>query len=130
VIERLVTATGIANAQAVNARAEEWAAAAGRDAYDVVTARAVSALPVLVEYSAPLLRPGGTFIAWKGARNPEEEISGASAAEAVGLAAVEVIEVWPFQEARDRHLHVYRKVSPTPDRFPRRPGIAVKRPLA
>jgi 16S rRNA (guanine527-N7)-methyltransferase len=37
--------------------------------------------------------------------------------------------VEPFEGARERHLHVMRKVAPTPGRFPRRPGMAVKRPL-
>ena len=70
VIERLAAAAGVSNARAVHARAEEWAAAEGAAAYDVATARAVAPLAVLVEYAAPLLRVGGTFVAWKGAREP------------------------------------------------------------
>ena len=45
----------------------------GREAYDAVTARAVASLAVLVEYAAPLLRPGGVLVAWKGARDADEE---------------------------------------------------------
>jgi 16S rRNA (guanine527-N7)-methyltransferase len=40
-----------------------------------------------------------------------------------------VLRVEPFEGARDRHLHVFRKVALTPERFPRRAGVAVKRPL-
>jgi 16S rRNA (guanine527-N7)-methyltransferase len=40
-----------------------------------------------------------------------------------------VLHVEPLEGARERHLHVYRKASPTPERFPRRAGMAVKRPL-
>jgi 16S rRNA (guanine527-N7)-methyltransferase len=47
----------------------------------------------------------------------------------LGMALEEVLRVEPFPGARDRHLHVYRKVAPTPERFPRRPGMAAKRPL-
>jgi 16S rRNA (guanine527-N7)-methyltransferase len=130
VIDRLAKAASVDNAQAVAARAEEWGAGAGRGAYDVVTARAVASLPVLAEYAAPLLGEGGLLIAWKGARDDAEERSGAIAAEQVGLAVQGVIQVVPFPRARGRHLHVYSKVSPTPERFPRRPGVARRRPLA
>lgn len=130
VIDRLAQAAGLANARAVPARVETWAAAEGAGAYDVVTARAVAALPVLVEYAAPLLRDGGVLVAWKGARDAAEEAAGETAAALVGLEASFVRPVVPFEGARDRHLHVYRKVKSTPDRVPRRPGMAAKRPLA
>ena len=134
VVGRLAQAAKIDNARAVTARAEEWAATpaalgGGAGAYDAVTARAVAALPVLVEYAAPLLRADGVLVAWKGARARDEEEAGARAAASVGLEPVEVRHVVPFEGARDRHLHVFRKVSPTPERFPRRPGMAEKRPL-
>jgi 16S rRNA (guanine527-N7)-methyltransferase len=127
VIGRLAQAARIENAQPVTARAEEWAAFPRE--YDAVVARAVAALPVLVEYAAPLLREGGVLVAWKGARSADEEASGAGAAAAVGLEPVRVLRVEPFEGARDRHLHVYRKIAPTPERFPRRAGMAAKRPL-
>jgi 16S rRNA (guanine527-N7)-methyltransferase len=134
VIERLARAAAAENARAVIARAEEWAGAApavggGREAYDVVTARAVAPLAVLAEYAAPLLREGGALVAWKGRRDPEEEVAGAVAAERLGLGIEEVRHVVPFEGAEERHLHVMRKVAPTPDGFPRRPGMARKRPL-
>jgi 16S rRNA (guanine527-N7)-methyltransferase len=134
VIDRLRQAAEIGNARAVVARAEEWARTpvalgGGREAYDGVTARAVAALPVLVEYAAPLLRSSGVLVAWKGARDPAEEELGKGAADEVGLAACDVLRVEPFEDARNRHLHVYRKVARTSDRFPRRPGMAAKRPL-
>jgi 16S rRNA (guanine527-N7)-methyltransferase len=132
VIDRLTHAAGLDNevVRALPMRAEERAAWGGRESYDVVTARAVGALPVLVEYAAPLLAPGGIFVAWKGARDPDEEARGARAAGEVGLEPEAVVEVQPWPEARDRNLVVYRKVGQTPSRFPRRPGMASKRPLA
>jgi 16S rRNA (guanine527-N7)-methyltransferase len=134
VISRLAQAASIENARAVTARAEEWAGTpaglgGGAGAYDAVTARAVAALPVLAEYAAPLLREGGVLVAWKGARSPEEEARGAAAAAELGLAVEPPLPVTPFPGARDRWLHVMRKVAPTPERFPRRAGIAAKRPL-
>jgi 16S rRNA (guanine527-N7)-methyltransferase len=130
-IDRLAAQAGLADrARAVPRRAEEWAAGDGRTVYDAVTARALGPLPVLVEYAAPLLRGGGALIAWKGRRDGEEEQRGDRAAAAVGLERKAIIPVRPFPASRDRHLYLYSKVTPTPDRFPRRPGMAVKRPLA
>jgi 16S rRNA (guanine527-N7)-methyltransferase len=130
-IDRLATQSGVGDrARAIPHRAEEWAARDGRDAYDAVTARALAPLPVLAEYAAPLLREGGVLVAWKGRRDGEEERRGDQAAAAVGLAREAVVPVQPFPSSRDRHLYLYSKVTPTPNRFPRRPGVAVKRPLA
>jgi 16S rRNA (guanine527-N7)-methyltransferase len=128
VITRLATAANIPNATAIPARAEEWAID-HRATYDTVTARALAALPILLEYAAPLLALGGVLVAWKGARDPAEERSAAKAAETLGMTLLEVIPVRPFKGSQQRHLYVYAKESPTPARFPRRPGMATKRPL-
>ncbi|HKN92696.1 MAG TPA: 16S rRNA (guanine(527)-N(7))-methyltransferase RsmG [Thermoleophilaceae bacterium] len=130
VIERLAAAASATNARALPLRSEDWAQADGCGAYDLATARAVAPLAALVEYAAPLLRPGGTFIAWKGARDAAEETAGADAAEIVGLRTADIIKVRPYTGARDLNLHLYLKERPTPSRFPRRPGMAAKRPLA
>jgi 16S rRNA (guanine527-N7)-methyltransferase len=130
VIERLADAAGIRNARALPLRVEAWAASEGAGAYDVATARAVASLAVLVEYAAPLLELGGTFVAWKGARDPAEEAAGRGAAAIVGMRATEVVPVTPYDGARDLNLHLYLKERETPGRFPRRPGMAAKRPLA
>ena len=125
VAERLGRAAGLRNVSVLPCRAEEV-----RDEFDLVTARAVASLAVLVEYAAPLLRPGGQFVAWKGARDAAEELGGETAGRVVGLSLDRVVAVEPFPGAHSRHLHLYVKTAPTPDRFPRRPGMALKRPLA
>jgi 16S rRNA (guanine527-N7)-methyltransferase len=117
----------VENAHVVCARAEEWGA--GVERHDVVTARALAAQPVVLEYAAPLLRLGGTLVDWRGKRVPREEEAAARAADELGLALVEVRRVQPFAAATDRHLHMYSKVRETPARFPRRVGMAVKRPI-
>lgn len=126
-IAQTAQAMGLDNVEIVPMRAEEWAD--GFDAMDVVTARAVGPLAVLVEYAAPLLRDGGTFVAWKGVRDEVEIDGGRQAAELTGLAPGEILSVAPFRGARDHSLHLYSKVSATPDRYPRRAGMARKRPL-
>jgi 16S rRNA (guanine527-N7)-methyltransferase len=127
-IERAITECAIANAEAVLARAETWGA--GLERQDVVTARALGPLPVVAEYAAPLLRIGGTLVVWRGRRDPAEEAAGARAAAEVGLEPAPPLPVDPYPGARHRHLHVMRKIAPTPARFPRRPGVARKRPLS
>jgi len=120
-------AAGVRNAIAVADRAESWTEGVGR--CDVVTARALAPLAVIAEYAAPLLRDGGLLVAWKGRRDADEERDAAAAAEQLGLAVEEVRPVIPYDGAEHRHLHLLRKVAPTPTRFPRRPGMARKRPL-
>lgn len=131
VIERLVAAASISNTRVLPRRAEDLARtdADGRAAYAAVTARALATLPVLVEYAAPLLGEGGVLVAWKGRRQADEERAGERAAGQVGLTCSRVVAVIPFASAHSRHLHVFAKTGPTPERFPRRAGIAVKRPL-
>ena len=121
-----VEATGLANAEVVCERAESWPV---RD-LDVVCARAVAPLAVLVEYAAPLLALGGTLVAWKGAPASAEVRDGRAAAARVGLEVGEVVPVEPFAGSERRTLHLYSKASETPPGYPRRPGIARKRPLS
>jgi 16S rRNA (guanine527-N7)-methyltransferase len=132
VIDRLVRAAGMDGemVRALPMRAEDWASWGGAESYDVVTARAVGPLAVLVEYGAPLLRLGGIVVAWKGSVEEAELGAGAEAGAEVGLEPEAVLEVEPYPGSRARRLVVYRKVAPTPERFPRRPGMAAKRPLA
>ena len=97
--------------------------------HDLVTARALAALPVLCEYAAPLLLEGGELVAWKGAVADEEAAAGARAARELGLEPAGVHAVAPYPGAGPATLHRFRKIAPTPARFPRRPGMALKRPL-
>jgi 16S rRNA (guanine527-N7)-methyltransferase len=84
---------------------------------------------VVAEYAAPLLRVGGRLVAWRGRRDPADEAAGARAALQLGLEAREPVAVRPYPAAEHRHLHVMVKTGETPAKFPRRPGVARKRPL-
>ena len=111
-----------ANVQVVCARAEEHARAEGRDAYAIALARALAPQAVAAEWCLPLVAPGGLLILFAG--RPEAGID--RAADALGSAPPEVA---PVAGARTKTLLLFRKLGPTPARFPRRPGIARKRPL-
>jgi 16S rRNA (guanine527-N7)-methyltransferase len=121
-------AMGLGNAEAVWSRAEEWRT--GHEACEVVTCRALAALGVLCEYAAPLLRIGGRMIAWKGEVEPAEARDAAAAADVLGLRLVAREEVQPFPGSRQRTLWVYEKTRETPPQYPRRPGMATKRPIS
>ncbi len=126
-IARTAEACGLDNVSVVAERVEEWTA--GVTACDLITARALAPLAVVAEYAAPLLQIGGTLVAWRGRRDPEDEARGARAAAELGLQAGDPVRVKPYTGAANRHLHPMLKTSATPDRFPRRPGMARKRPL-
>ena len=93
---------GLENVSVAWARAEEWDGTA-----EVVVARALASLPVLCEYAAPLLAPGGRAVFWKGAVDAREEAdgrtrrrSGAVGAESDGSARNERRSLWVFERER------------------------------
>ena len=131
-LEAAVTAAGLTGrARVICARSESYAAAPpARDGASVVLARAVAPLPVLVELAAPLLAVGGVLLASKTTAAVDAEAAAATVAAGLcGLSPGPVVrmERSPLDQAV---CVVYEKVAPTPERFPRREGIAAKRPLA
>ncbi|HWJ49368.1 MAG TPA: 16S rRNA (guanine(527)-N(7))-methyltransferase RsmG [Solirubrobacteraceae bacterium] len=123
----IASTAGVENTTVVCARAEDWRE--GLESNDTVVARALAPQPVVLEYAAPLLRPGGSLVDWRGRRDADEEGAALRAAEILGLELAEIRRVEPFEGATDRHVHVFSKVAATPERFPRRAGMARKRPL-
>jgi 16S rRNA (guanine527-N7)-methyltransferase len=126
-LARAVRACRLCNVRVINCRAESWEG--GTDRCDLVTARALAPLPVVAEYAAPLLRLGGSLVVWRGGRDRDAEQAAERAADELGLEPREPILVHPYPAASRRHLHLMLKVRPTPTGFPRRPGMAAKRPL-
>lgn len=123
-----VEAMGLGNVSTVWSRAEEWSAGIG--ACDVVVCRALAALGVLCEYAAPLLRPGGRLVAWKGEIHAREERDALAAAAELGLTPSGREAVAPFPGSQRRSLWVYEKTGETPQKYPRRAGMALKRPIS
>jgi len=118
------------NVAVVAERAELWALEAREQ--DVVTSRALAATSILLEYAAPLLRVGGSLVAWKGNVSEEESGDAAFAAEELQMSRPTEVEVSEdlVRGADRRQLVISEKLAVTPDRYPRRPGIAKKRPLS
>jgi 16S rRNA (guanine527-N7)-methyltransferase len=126
-INEIAALMDLENARVVCTRVEEWRR--GVKGHDLVVARALAPQPVVLEYAAPLLRIGGALVDWRGRRKPDEEDAADRAASSLGMRSAEVRKVIPFDGATDRHLHMFVKTEETPPRFPRRSGIARKRPL-
>ena len=130
-LRTFVADLGLANVEIVAERAE----IAGRDArlrerFDLAIARACAPLPVLAELALPLLRRGGTLIAWKGPlREADAEVRGGRAA--IGQLGGGKLQIAGGGVAAlgGRRFVVVPKVAPTPARFPRRPGEPARRPL-
>jgi 16S rRNA (guanine527-N7)-methyltransferase len=101
-----------------------------REAYDWVTARAVAAMPTLVEYLLPLCRLGGHCVAQKGEAAAAEVTSAEPAVLLLGGCLNRLVRVELPGLAETRYLVVIDKVARTPDRYPRPPGRPAKRPLA
>ena len=121
---------GLGDVEVITARAETLAhVPTHREGYDVVLARGVARLAALAELTLPFCRLGGVTVAHKG-RNVENEIRQAGTAIAsMGGALLDVLKVAAEGSAAAGALVVLEKVGPTPERYPRRPGIPAKRPL-
>ena len=129
-LRHMVAELGLITARVLHRRAENlgWDRE-HRGHYDWAIARAVARLPVLLEYLLPLTRSDGRCLAQKseGART---EIQAAGRALAVLGGEVEnVLSVELPGIAEPRHLIIIKKVAATPDGYPRRAGVPVKRPL-
>ena len=119
-LRRAVAALGVP-CPVVHDRSEHFARSGGREAFDLALARALAPPPAAAELCLPLVRTGGHVLLW--VADTDAEALERAAAE-VGGTLLEMTTVRP-----NRHLILLLKTSPTPDAFPRRPGMATKRPL-
>lgn len=114
---------------AVHSRAEDAGSSPKyREKFDAAVARAVAALPVLLEYCLPLVKPGGLFIAMKGSSAEEVEAS-AKALEILG-GKLEAVKEFALPNSNiNRTLILVRKLRQTPTKYPRKAGKPSKEPL-
>lgn len=115
-------------AEIVHGRAEDWAVER-REAFDVAVSRAVAALPVLLEWLLPFVRIGGQCICWKGP-GVQKELAQAQHVSSLLGGGIITQQSAPVAGRDWEHLLiVVKKIDKTPARFPRRAGMAQKRPL-
>lgn len=128
--EAVIAALGLENARAVAGRAEEVARKPEwRGRFDVVTARALAALPTLLEYCCPFAKVGGTIIAPKKGELTEELAAGTRAAPLLGAQLLAPIPVTLPALSDQRVLLVARQQHACPPQYPRAAGAPAKRPL-
>lgn len=118
---------GFPNVRVVADRSETLARAE-RDAHPVVTARALGPLPVVLELAAPLLARRGRLVAWRGRRDADDQVAAAAAAGELGMSFAGDPDAAPIP-GMSRYFSIWEKTADTPVRYPRRPGMAAKRPL-
>jgi len=125
VIETL-SLTGIS---AIHSRAEDAGRSPQhREKYDVAVARAVAALPVLLEYCLPLVKVGGIFIAMKGSSVDEIE-SAHKALDILGGKIEEINELTLPDSDIKRNIIIVKKFRQIPTKYPRKAGKPAKEPL-
>ena len=125
-LKKAIEALGLDNAEVLQSRAEEIP---GRETYDVITARAVGSLPILLDISAPLLKKGATFVSMKGSEGEKEMDGALRAAKELGLAEVSRNSFELPEEKGKRVIGIYTKKAETPHKYPRPYAKMVKRPL-
>jgi len=100
-----------------------------REKFDTVLSRGVAPLPTLVELTLPFSKIGGSFIAQKKGTLSQEISQSITAVSTLGGSLREIKEVELAEFTDERQLIIIDKISPTPQQYPRRPGIPSKRPL-
>lgn len=130
-LEDAASRLGLARLEVLCGRAEEVAReAAHRERYDLVTARALAPMPPLVELTLPFVRPGGWLGAIKGLPFEEEYGQAARAIEELGGDCQAArLENYERSDGKKCVVCLIPKATATPERYPRRAGVPVRRPL-
>ncbi|MDO8671271.1 MAG: 16S rRNA (guanine(527)-N(7))-methyltransferase RsmG [Dehalococcoidia bacterium] len=129
-LRHLTDALGLTGVEVRIGRAEQLAHQPDlREGFDFCLARAIAALPTLLEITLPFVRPGGFFIAHKSAEIAAEIAASANALRILGGQLKQVREVQLNSILSPRVLVIVERVSQSLPIYPRRPGMPAKRPL-
>ena len=129
-LTEVTAAMGLPNVRCIHARAEEAARTAEhRAAYDIAVSRAVARLPVLLEYTLPFVRVGGTLLALKGRAYAEEQKEARRAAEVLGGGRITARPVHLPGLDDVRAILTVTKERQTPAAYPRGGGAPTRRPI-
>ena len=129
-LTEVTAAMGLQNVRCIHARAEEAARTAEhRAAYDIAVSRAVARLPVLLEYTLPFVRVGGTLLALKGRAYAEEQKEARRAAEVLGGSRITARPVHLPGLDDVRAILTVTKERQTPAAYPRGGGAPTRRPI-
>lgn len=129
-LQNVVDKLGLQKVELIHGRAEDMARKEHlRDAFDLVTARAVARMAVLNEFCLPFVKNGGLFAAMKGS-DPGEEIK--ESVRSMNELKAKLRDTYHFSlplENSDRHIVVVNKIGNTPKKYPRKAGTPLKSPI-
>ncbi len=129
-LNEVINNLGLKNITAIHARIEEFAKNKQyRETYDVATSRAVANLTTLSEYMLPMVKVKGTAICMKGAEIKEETSKSKNSIKLLGGKINKIEELTLPKSDYKRNLIIIDKISQTPNKYPRKPGIPSKDPL-
>jgi 16S rRNA (guanine527-N7)-methyltransferase len=129
-VEEVLAELQLKGVRCLHLRAEDLGRDAdARESFDVAVARAVSRLPVVLEYCVPLVKIGGGVMAMKGPDVEDEVAEAGVAARKLGVDPAVLTSLELPGGSGGRTLVWYRKSRPTPLAYPRRAGLVQKRPL-
>ena len=128
-LKDVIDKCGLSDIEAIHSRAEEGGKNQKyRERYDIACARAVAAMPTLLEYCTPFVKPNGLFVAMKGPTAVDEVAASSNAINLLKMAKPQIIcETLPNNDPRS--FVVFKKISQTPPKYPRNSGNISKQPL-
>ena len=127
-LQTVITELELKNIQAIHGRAEEFVSKE-REAYDIVTSRAVARLNVLLEYMLPFVKVGGRCICMKSFEIEEELKEAKKAIEILGGEIEKIDEITLPNTDIKRKIVIIKKVKNTPSKYPRKAGTPAKEPI-
>jgi len=127
-LNEMINVLELENINTVHSRIEDFAKN-NKEKYDIATSRAVASLNVLLEYLLPLVKVGGFCICMKGANIQEELQNSKKALEILGGKIEKIEEITLPDSDNIRNIIIVRKIKSTPNKYPRKAGIATKEPI-
>lgn len=128
-LKEVINKLKLESIKAIHGRAEDLARKEYRDFFDVAVSRAVANLTLLSELSIPFVKINGYFVAMKGPNVNDEIKDAKNAISALGGVIEDIIEVTIEDSNLKHNLVIIRKKMETPKTFPRKPGVASKKPI-
>lgn len=125
-LNEVVSKLNLTNVIVINSRGEDMKS---REHFDIVTARAVAPLNILLEVCVPLVKEKGLMIAMKGAKAQEELEKSRNAIQRLSLKVIKMEEASLPEEESKRYNIFFKKEQKTPNRYPRTWGDIQKKPL-
>ena len=126
----VVDELGLADVSAIHGRAEEYGRdVVYRESFDLCVSRAVANLSTLSEFCLPFVKVGGYFVSYKSEKADIEYIEAKNAINLLSGGNVRIEDVIITDTDLTRKMVLIEKLSPIDDKYPRRAGIPLKKPL-